>query len=111
MDPQLCQFIENKQNLLSNYDQSLYVNVNNVLVDISCSIGPNAITPPRLVDQPPSYPEHSKFRFPTKHKGCDALGDIMNILKKGWPVVIQSIIGMVLEGITIRINFDEASIE
>ena len=61
MDPQLCQFIENEQNLLSNYDQSLYVNINNVLVDISCSIGPNAVTPSGLVNQPPLYPEHSKF--------------------------------------------------
>ena len=83
MDPQLCQFIENEQHLLSNYDQLLHVNVNDVLVDISCSIGPNAVTPPGLDDQPPSYPAHSKYRFPTKHKGSDALDEILNILKKG----------------------------
>ena len=61
MDPQLCQFIENEQNLLSNYEQLLHVNINNVLVDISCSIGPNAVTPPGLDEQPPLYPEHSKY--------------------------------------------------
>ena len=83
MDPQLCQFIENEQNLLSNYDQSLYVNVNDLLVDISCLIGPNAVTPPGLVDQPPLFPEHSKIRLPTEHKGRKTLGDIMNILTKG----------------------------
>ena len=59
------------------------MNVNDVLIDISCSIGPNAVTPPGLVDQPPLFPEHSNFCFPTTHKCCDALGDIMNILNKG----------------------------
>ena len=67
MDPQLCQFIENEQNLLLNYDQLPHVNVNDVLVDMSCSIGPNAVTPPGLDEQPPSYPEHSKYRFATKY--------------------------------------------
>ena len=63
MDPQLCQFIENEQNLLSNYDQLLYVNINDVLVDISCSIGPNAVTPPGLVDQPPRILNIPSFAF------------------------------------------------
>ena len=111
MDPQLCQFIENEQNLLFNYDQLLYVNINDVLVDISCSIGPNAVTPPGLVDQPPLYLEHSKFRFPTKHKGRDSLGDIMNILKKGCAGCNTIHHKNGVGGIKIRINFDVVSIE
>ena len=63
MNPKLYQFIEDKQKVLTHYKQSLFVNINDELVDISCSIGLNAVTPQGLLDQPSVFPLHSEFRF------------------------------------------------
>ena len=81
MDPQLDQLVEDKQKLFARYKQLLFVNINDEPVDITCSIGPNTITPRGLLNQPPVFPLHSKFCFPPVHKGPEALEDIIKILQ------------------------------
>ena len=85
MDSKLCQFIGDKQKVLVHYKQFVFVNINDEPVDISCSIGPNAVTPQGLLDQPSVFTLHSKFRFPLLHKGPEALEDIIKILQNGCP--------------------------
>ena len=83
MKPLLASHILTLTNSLRTWNSSLIVPHNGKLIDISCATqGKKSSVPPNAPDQPPCYPNKSKYRFDIKFEGIDALPALRDMLQK-----------------------------
>ena len=83
MKPLLASHILTLTNSLRTWNSSLIVPHNGKLIDISCATqGKKSSVPENAPDQPPCYPNKSKYRFDIKFEGIDALPALRDMLQK-----------------------------